>query len=89
MQARETTQRPQRELNRHKARPETSREDARSAVREGDRAIPDVVSPETIQDVSGLQNLDSTSDPLDVLRATLGDDDHGAHVIPFPIKKSG
>jgi hypothetical protein len=43
----------------------------------------DVLSPETIQDVSGLQNLDS-DEPLDVLRATLGEDDPGAVVIPFP-----
>jgi hypothetical protein len=75
-------------LNRHKARPETSLENARSTVQEGERAIPDVVSPKTIQDVSGLQNLDSTSDPLDVLRATLGDDDQGAEVIEFPLRRA-
>ena len=45
------------------------------------------MSPVTIQDVSGLHNLDS-DDPLDVLRATLSDDDQGAEVIQFSLRRA-
>jgi len=72
--------RPQRESNTTVARPETSRENARSSAEQGDPAIVDVLSPETIQDTSGPQ-IPETDDPLDVLRAALGGDDQGAKVI--------